>query len=247
VRRLGHGQLAAAARAGRWFSPERPGPLVGAHLVRTGIGWALADRWPAPRAALVAAGGNLSLAGDPAALDPAALRAAASGFVDVPAPFRALAGAAFPDAARLPRVVAMLTGPPRRVRAALPARRLGAADAGQLAALSPDLGWVAASWGGPAGLAASGRAFGAFDGGRLVAVACPFFAGASFEDVGVVTEPAWRGLGLAGALGAAVCADARARGRVPTWTTSSGNLASRRVAARLGFALVRTDELLAVG
>jgi RimJ/RimL family protein N-acetyltransferase len=251
VRSVTPAQLAAAARARGWFTPERPGPLVGAHVVRTGIGTALVDRWPDPSAVLVDAGGNLSLAGEPDALDAGTLRRVVRGFLEVPAPFAALADRAFPDAARWQRRILVLPARPARVgpvrSSRVRIRRLVAADAGPLAALGGELSWISASWGGPAGLAASGTAWGAHDGGRLVSVACPFFAGSRFEDLGVVTEPGWRGQGLSTACAGALCADVLARGRVPSWTTSPDNAASLRVAERLGFRFVRADELLAVG
>jgi GNAT superfamily N-acetyltransferase len=126
-------------------------------------------------------------------------------------------------------------------------RRLAAADGGSLAALGEETGWIANTWGGPAGLAASGMGWGAFAGPRLVAVACPFFVGAAYEDLGVATEPAFRGLGLSTACAGALARDVRRRGRIPSWTTSPDNTASLRVAAKLGFGLRRRDRLHAVG
>ena len=112
-------------------------------------------------------------------------------------------------------------------------RRLGPGDAGPLAGLSSETEWIASTWGGPGGLAASGTGWGAFDGRRLVAVACPFFVGQGHEDIGVATEPGFRGLGLSPACAWAVCQDVLRRGRVPSWTTSPDNTASLRVAAKL--------------
>ena len=129
------------ATAWQLVPPERPGPMIAQHLLGTGNGSCLADRWPGPRALAVETGGNWTLAGDPAALDPAAV-------------------------------------------------------AGRLAGLGPETrSWIAATWGGPGGLAASGTGWGAFQGRRLVAVACPFFVGAGYEDLGVATEPGFRGSG----------------------------------------------------
>ncbi len=125
-------------------------------------------------------------------------------------------------------------------------RRLGPADVDGLARLSPESSWIAATWGGPAGLAAAGVARGAFAGNRPVSVAVPFFVGEAHEDIGVVTEPEYRGRGLSTACAAAVVADIRAHGRRPTWATSPDNIGSLRVAARLGFTPVRTDVLYAV-
>jgi RimJ/RimL family protein N-acetyltransferase len=246
--RLTREQLAAAAHL---VPPERPGPMIAQHVLATGHGRCLADRWPGPRVLLVETGGNWTLAGDPAALDPAALRGRVAGFVDAPAAFEPLLRAAVRELHEWPRVILTLDGPggpPPQHRGghhpAHPVRRLGPGDAGPLAALGDETGWIAGSWGGPGGLAASGTAWGAFDGRRLVAVACPFFVGEGYEDLGVATEPGFRGLGLSPASAAAVCQDVRRRGRVPSWTTSPDNTASLRVAAKLGFRLQRHDRLL---
>jgi predicted GNAT family acetyltransferase len=62
-----------------------------------------------------------------------------------------------------------------------------------------------------------------------------------------VTEPANRARSFAGACSAAVCADVVARRRTPSWTTSTDNIASMRVAERLGFAFRRSDVLYLIG
>jgi hypothetical protein len=236
---------AAAAALRDWFLPDRPGPMVGLHVLATGHGRILADRPDAPRAVLADTAGNWSLAGDPAALTPGMLRAVLRGFVEVPAPFVPLVGAAFPGAARWDRVVQVQRtarpGPARAVR------RLGPADAPLLRGLPGDLAWVAATWGGPDGLAGSGTAWGAVVDGRLGAVACPFFTGDRYEDIGVVTVASLRGRGLGTACAAAVSADVSARGRVPSWTTSPDNLASLGIAAKLGFTAERRDVLHVIG
>lgn len=53
--------------------------------------------------------------------------------------------------------------------------------------------------------------------------------------VGVLTDPAHRGAGLATAVGAVATNDALDAGLVPQWRTRVGNAASRRVAAALGY------------
>lgn len=126
-------------------------------------------------------------------------------------------------------------------------RRLEPADVPWLAGLRPELGWISKSWGGPAGLASSGFGWGAFVAGQLAAVACPFFLGETFEEIGVVTEPKFQRLGLSTACAAALCRDIHVRGRQPSWTTSPDNVASRRVAEKLGFKLNRSDQLYVVG
>jgi RimJ/RimL family protein N-acetyltransferase len=74
-------------------------------------------------------------------------------------------------------------------------------------------------------------------------VAVPFYLGEHCEDVGVVTDEAFRCRGLSTACAAAVVADVRARGRRVSWTTSPDNTSSLGVAARLGFQPVREDVL----
>jgi hypothetical protein len=233
-----------------WFLPERPGPLVAQHVLGTGNGTCLADRWPDPRALVVQTGGNYTLAGDPDALDPGDLRDRVAGFVEAPAAFVPLLRAAFGEVVEWPRVILILEGPAGPVPAPGAGhlvRRLGGGDGDALAALSPETAWIAKTWGGSAGLAASGVGWGAFADERLVAVACPFFVGAVYEDLGVATEPAFRGLGLSPACAGEVVRDVRRRGRVPTWTTSPDNQASLRVAAKLGFIPARRDRLYVAG
>jgi RimJ/RimL family protein N-acetyltransferase len=233
-----------------WFRPERPGPLVAQHVLATGNGTCLADRWPDPRALVVQTGGNYTLAGDPGALDPGDLRDRVAGFVEAPAPFEPLLVAAFGEVAEWERMIFTPARPPGPLPppgAGHLVRRLGAGDGGALASLGEETSWIANTWGGPAGLAASGVGWGAFAGAGLVAVACPFLVGEAHEDLGVATEPGFRGLGLSTICAGEVARDVRRRGRIPTWTTSPDNTASLRVAAKLGFALHHRDRLLVVG
>jgi GNAT superfamily N-acetyltransferase len=222
------------------FAPERPGPLIHPHVAATGLGRCRADRTGAPRTALAELpGGNVACRGEPVAVP--GLR----GLVEAPPDWvPALAQGA--EVGVWDRIIAELPDsaePPVR----LPVRRLVPADAPALGALDPSIAWIAESWGGPAGLAASGMAWAATDGDRPVAVACAFFVGRRYEDIGVVTEPGHRGRGLSTACAAALVADIRARGRRPSWTTSPDNAGSRGVAARLGFVRVRDDVLYTVG
>lgn len=231
-----------------WFLPERPGPLVGAHVIATGCGACWADRWPAPRAVLVETGGNYSLAGDAQALSPEQLQSRIKGFLDADAAFAPLIQAAFPTVQIWPRVVlAEPDGEAKIAPGAGSLRRLIAADAAHLADLEPSSAWISKTWGGPQGLASSGYAWGAFVDGHLAAVACTFFLGRSYEEIGVVTLPAFRRLGLSAACTAALCRDIRARGRLPSWTTSPDNLGSLGVARKLGFKVQRHDVSYVVG
>jgi predicted GNAT family acetyltransferase len=144
------------------------------------------------------------------------------------------------------RVVAVLPAsvvmPPPRVEV----RRLTTADADRLAALPSGIEWIHESWGGVAGLLAAEVAHGAVVGGEIVSVAVPFFCGRTYEDIGVVTAAGHRQHGLSTACAAAVVSDIRARGHLPTWTTSPDNAGSLAVARRLGFVHERDDVLYAV-
>jgi GNAT superfamily N-acetyltransferase len=229
---------------------EAPGPdAILGHVVATGHGRMWADRWPHPSAVLAEVGSNYLLTGTPAAVDPAALRPLVTGFLAAPERFAAVLAEAFPDRVVWDRLVYRLPPgqdpPPARTTAEV--RALAAADAAAVAGLSEEIGWVAKSWGGPVGLASRAHAYGAFAGGQLAAVVGTFFLGAQHEDAVVVTEPRWRGRGLATACARAWCAGVAARGRTPTWTTSPDNRGSWRIAELLGMELVRRDVLHVIG
>jgi predicted GNAT family acetyltransferase len=81
----------------------------------------------------------------------------------------------------------------------------------------------------------------------LASVACTFFLGDAYEDLGVVTEPEYRALGLSTACCYELCLDIIARGRTPSWSTSTDNISSWRVAEKLGFVHQRDDWIYVVG
>jgi predicted GNAT family acetyltransferase len=169
-----------------------------------------------------------------------------AGFVEAPPDWEPALRAVDPQLVEWPRIVAVL---PDAVDVPQPVgvRRLAAPDADAVAGLTdPAISWISETWDGPAGLAASGCAWGAFADGRLVSVAVSFYVGGAHEDIGVVTEGPFRGRGLSTACGAGLIGDIRRRGRRPTWTTSPDNAGSRGVAARLGFVPERDDVLYAV-
>ncbi len=125
-------------------------------------------------------------------------------------------------------------------------RRLQPGDEAAITGLSAEFAWIARTWGGPAGLAASHHGWGAFLNGQLVAIACSFHVGEHYEDIGVVTESTHRGRGLSTACAAALCGEIERRGRQASWSTSLDNPASLRVAEKLGFRVQRNDRLLLV-
>lgn len=243
--------LEAARRAAllSWFQPERPAAgLIGAHVQQTGHGVWWADRWPDPRLVIVRTGLNYALRGDPAAF-PTHAPIPIEGFIDPNPAFLPVLEQSYGEVYRWPRVLFQLDTPPvdRAVRGNATLRCLTAADAGAVARLAPDLTWIAETWDGPAGLAASGYAWGAFIDGVLASVACSFFVGETYEDIGVVTEAAYRGRGYSSACSAALCREIQGRGRTPTWSTSPDNLASIGVAEKLGFRFVGPSELYVIG
>lgn len=229
-----------------WFTPERPGPLLFEHVARTGHGCCRVDRWPDPRVVLVELPGNYALRGDPTQLAAGDL-ADVAGFVEAPPEWVPALRAQDPATMPWDRVIAVLPDaavpppPPPEIR------QLTSADAAAFASLSADSAWISETWGEDgSALLAAGMARGVLVDGHVASVAVPFFVGTRYEDIGVVTEPAYRERGLSTACAGALVADIRARGHIPTWTTSPDNTASLAVAARLGFTHVRDDVLYAV-
>jgi hypothetical protein len=231
-----------------WFQPETPGPIVGPHFLRTGFGHAWVDQWPDVRTVIVETNYNYSIIGDPDALDPRDLAKLVAGFVAAPPAFLPLLEAAFPTLTKWPRIIGWLPDTPiqpPKVNAEL--RRLNADDADALDTLSAESIWVSQTWGGGKALAQSGYGWGAWVDGVLASVACVFFLGYEYEDIGVVTEPLYRGNGLSSACTYELCLDIIARGRKPTWATSTDNAGSWRVAEKVGFVQLRNDWLYVVG
>jgi predicted GNAT family acetyltransferase len=168
--------------------------------------------------------------------------------VETSADFVPLLKAAFPEMKEWKRVILEQRASPSLVAPiASLVRRLESSDAYHLWSLSPEIEWIGGTWGGMSGLAASGFAWGAFVEGQLASVACSFFVGETYEDIGIVTEPKFRGLGLSTACAGALCGDIQARRHRPCWSTSPDNTASLRVSEKLGFVVQRYDLLYAVG
>lgn len=226
-----------------WFQPERR-HLIGLHIINTGKGVCSVDRWPEPRVVLAAIGSLLSLSGDPDAISAEDLAALAGSWLHCPAVFLPTLHTVFPGLKSMDRVVYELEDPP-----ALPPssgfdlRRMDASHAGVLQQLDLELHWIANTWGGLEALAASGCAWAAFSSGKPVSLAATFLSADGIEDIGVVTDRAYRGQGLAPLCAAALCRDIHSRGRTASWTTSYDNPASIRSAEKLGFKRVGHDVL----
>ncbi|TWF91228.1 GNAT acetyltransferase-like protein [Kitasatospora viridis] len=234
-----------------WSLPERPGfDAMDAHVRTSGIGGRLTDRPTYPRAEAIHCAGHRLLRGDPRRLDPARLAALAHGQFTAPERFLPLLGRAFAQVSPWERTISVQRYRPHRPRApqGFRVRPMTCGDARQLAALVPSLRWITETWGGAHGLAASGRAWGAFtDGNQLAAVACTYWEGRAHEDVAVLTLPSFRQLGLGLACVSGLSSAVRARGRVPTWSAPRGNEASQALARAAGFRPVRTEVCYYVG
>lgn len=234
-----------------WFPAGLPGPAcVGEHALGTGIGQWWADRAAQPRALAVSVAGHVLLRGHPAALTPEGLAPLAHSYVQAPARFLPLLGAAFPELRPWERMVWTQQAAPAST--VLPhgvrVRRLEPADADAVAALGANTAWIHASWGGPLGLCASGHGWAAVGrGGAVLTVACSYFRGQRYEDVAALTTPDYRRHRLALACVTALCADIGARGRTPAWNCSTLNRPSRLLAWSAGFRLVHEYVHYATG
>lgn len=78
-------------------------------------------------------------------------------------------------------------------------------------------------------------------GGEAVAVCCSARTSAGAAEAGVNTLPEWRGRGYARGVVVAWAGAVRAAGRIPLYSTSWDNLASRGVARSLGLRLYAAD------
>jgi hypothetical protein len=227
---------------------ERPGPLVSQHFINTDIGCAYADQWPDPRGLLVEVAGNYTLIGRAEVFSSLDLQSTIKGFLDAPPEFEPLIYQAFQQVVVWERIIYSLADPPSvEYPNGFRLRALTAPDWIEFQTLDPGLFWITKTWNGPAGLAQSGKAWGAFAGHNLVAVACSFFVGKEYEDIAVVTEPGYRNLGLSTACAGKLCRQILVNGKKVSWTTSVENSSSRRVAEKLGFKLDRLDRLFVIG
>jgi RimJ/RimL family protein N-acetyltransferase len=116
------------------------------------------------------------------------------------------------------------------------ARKLTLEDGPAFEAIAP--AWALRGWGSFAALIEHGSAFGVPGpgGAGLVALAWVFDATERFEAVGVFTVDRLRGLGLGRRVATALVEHILSeRGKVPLWSTSPANTASRTLARSLGF------------
>ncbi|MEU8761976.1 GNAT family N-acetyltransferase [Streptomyces sp. NPDC048659] len=236
--------------AARAFLTAGPGTAALAeHVLATGHGRWWSDRADRPRLVGVSCAGHTLLAGDPTALPAAALAPFAGQHVEAPDRFLPALGAAFERLTPWERMLYVhrvpVTGP--QLPWGVTVRRLTPADTPALAALDPTMAWIHAGWGGPGGLAGSGRGWAAFRRDRVLAVACTRFAGSAYEDVACVTAPEERRRRLTLACVTGLTADIAARGRTASWCCSRDNRPSRLLAWTAGFRLAREYTHYATG
>ncbi|MCX4821542.1 GNAT family N-acetyltransferase [Streptomyces sp. NBC_01142] len=226
----------------RWFPAGATGPAALAeHVLTTGTGHWWADRAVQPQAVAVACGDHALLRGDPRALSPESLSPLSGSYIEAPSRFLPVLGAAFDRIDPWERMVYVHRAPapaPRPPRG-VTVRRLHPEDTPALAALGSDTAWIHGSWGGPAGLAASGLGWAAFHKGTALAVACTYFLGSAYEDIACTTAPDHRRRHLALSCVTALCVDIASRGRTASWSCSRHNRPSRLLAWTAGFRLER--------
>ena len=105
-------------------------------------------------------------------------------------------------------------------------------DAGLLEAAGMD---GASFRGGLSALPEEGAIAGAVVDGRIVGTAHTAAITARYADIGVAVDEEWRGRGFATAAASIVARRVQATGRIPVWSAGEDNMASLRVARRLGF------------
>ena len=114
-------------------------------------------------------------------------------------------------------------------------RCLTGEDLGLLTAAPLDIRGACLGFGTLERLLQAGIVAGAVIDDELVAVASTWAVSEKYADLSVVTAGPWRGRGLVTACAGLVVVDIRRTGRVPVWSTGEDNMASLRVARKLGF------------
>jgi hypothetical protein len=114
-------------------------------------------------------------------------------------------------------------------------RQLTGEDLDLLTTAPPDIRGACLGFGTFERLLDVGIVAGAVVDGELVAVASTWAVSEKYADISVVTTGPWRDRGLAMACAGLVAAVIQRSSRVPVWSTGEDNLASLRVARKLGF------------
>jgi RimJ/RimL family protein N-acetyltransferase len=130
----------------------------------------------------------------------------------------------------LPQPVAVFTHP--RVR------QMSMDDLEMVEAATEPLAMQGWRYGNAEALLAAGVLAGAVVDGELVSVAFTAAETERFGEVGIKTREDFRGRGFSTAAASLVCAELQAAGKFVIWSTDQDNVASHRVAAKLGFSEV---------
>lgn len=112
-------------------------------------------------------------------------------------------------------------------------RRLTAEDAPLIRAAPREI--QGGAWPTVLAMVTEGVTAGAVVESELVAIAHVSSMTARYADIGVATLEPYRNRGLSTAATSLVAREVQAAGRTPVWSTGEDNLASRRVAAKVGF------------
>jgi len=90
-------------------------------------------------------------------------------------------------------------------------------------------------FGNPRGLLSEGIVACAIVSGEIVAIAHTSARTKCYADIGAFTLKEWRGYGLATAAASIVAKRVQETGQIPVWSTGADNIASLRIAQKLGF------------
>ena len=101
--------------------------------------------------------------------------------------------------------------------------------------LLEEAGVNGASFGGLNTLLTDGIVAGAIISGKLVAIAATTAIAANYADIWVRTDESWRKRGFATMAALIVAHRLQERGLIPVWSVGEDNMASLRVAEKLGF------------
>ena len=122
-------------------------------------------------------------------------------------------------------------------------RRITAADFAAFTAGAPS--WALRGWRAFPTLVEYGAAFGVPHGSGFASIAWIFDQVDGYDCVGVFTTPRFRRLGLGRAAASAMIEHiVLRRGKIPLWSTTPQNTASRALARMLGFSVSNTEALL---
>jgi hypothetical protein len=114
-------------------------------------------------------------------------------------------------------------------------RRLDLRDLALVEAATEPLAMHGWRYGSAGALLADGVLAGAVVDGELVSVAFTAAETERYAEVGIKTREEYRGRGFSTAAASLVCAELQAAGKTVIWSTDQDNIASQRVAAKLGF------------